>query len=169
MTAQKIMLLGEIGVGKSSIAQRLVFNRFGTDYKPTLGVDIYTYEIETPTEANPAATTEFIIWDTDGNFGESVLSHIYIKEAAAALIVGDIGRRTTLMRMLELGNSFMEAMPGRYCSFLVNKSDLENAATELPQDLIKSPIPILRTSAKTGENVKNAFLRAADAIRRRGL
>ena len=144
MTAQKIMLLGEIGVGKSSIAQRLVFNRFGTDYKPTLGVDIYTYEIETPTEANPAATTEFIIWDTDGNFGESVLSHIYIKEAAAALIVGDIGRRTTLMRMLELGNSFM-------------------------QDLIKSPIPILRTSAKTGENVKNAFLRAADAIRRRGL
>ena len=50
MTAQKIMLLGEIGVGKSSIAQRLVFNRFGTDYKPTLGVDVYTYEIETPTE-----------------------------------------------------------------------------------------------------------------------
>ena len=45
----KIMLLGEIGVGKSSIAQRLVFNRFGTDYKPTLGVDVYTYEIETPT------------------------------------------------------------------------------------------------------------------------
>ena len=91
MTAQKIMLLGEIGVGKSSIAQRLVFNRFETDYKPTLGVDVYTYEIETPTDADPAATTKFIIWDTDGNFGESVLSHIYIKEAAAALIVGDIG------------------------------------------------------------------------------
>ncbi len=169
MTARKIMLLGEIGVGKSSIAQRLVFNRFETDYKPTLGVDVYTYEVKTPTDADPAATTKFVIWDTDGNFGESVLSHIYIKEAAAALIVGDIARRTTLVRMLELGNSFMEAMPGRYCSFLINKSDIENATTELPQELIKSPIPMLRTSAKTGENIKNAFLRAADAIRRRGL
>lgn len=169
MTARKIMLLGEIGVGKSSIAQRLVFNRFETDYKPTLGVDVYTYDIETGTDVDPVTTTKFIIWDTDGNFGESVLSHIYIKEAAAALIVGDIARRTTLVRMVELGNSFMEAMPGRYCSFLINKSDLENAATELPQELIKSPIPMLRTSAKTGENVKNAFLRAADAIRRRGL
>jgi small GTP-binding protein len=169
MTARKIMLLGEIGVGKSSIAQRLVFNRFETDYKPTLGVDVYTYDIETGTDADPVTTTKFIIWDTDGNFGESVLSHIYIKEAAAALIVGDIARRTTLVRMVELGNSFMEAMPGRYCSFLINKSDLENAATELPQELITSPIPMLRTSAKTGENVKIAFLRAADAIRRRGL
>jgi small GTP-binding protein len=169
MTARKIMLLGEIGVGKSSIAQRLVFNRFETDYKPTLGVDVYTYDIETGTDVDPVTTTKFIIWDTDGNFGESVLSHIYIKEAAAALIVGDIARRTTLLRMVELGNSFMEAMPGRYCSFLINKSDLENAATELPQELIKSPIPMLRTSAKTGENVKIAFQRAADAIRRRGL
>jgi hypothetical protein len=64
---------------------------------------------------------------------------------------------------------FMEAMPGRYCAFLINKSDLENAATELPQELVKSPIPMLRSSAKTGENVKDAFLKAADAIRRRGI
>jgi GTPase SAR1 family protein len=28
MTARKIMLLGEIGVGKSSLARRLVFDRF---------------------------------------------------------------------------------------------------------------------------------------------
>ncbi len=168
MTARKIMLLGEIGVGKSSIARRLVFDRFEGDYKPTVGVDVYSYDVE-PGSAAPDAPIKFVIWDTDGNFGEAILSHVYIKEAAAAFIVGDVTRRSTLQRMVELGNNFMEAMPGRYCAFLINKSDLEDAATELPPELLKSPIPILRTSAKTGENIKNAFLNAADAIRRRGI
>ncbi len=168
MTARKIMLLGEIGVGKSSIARRLVFDRFEGDYKPTIGVDVYSYDVEAGSGAADDGV-KFIIWDTDGNFGEAILSHVYMKEAAGALVVGDVTRRSTLQRMVELGNKFMEAMPGRYCAFLLNKSDLENAATELPPDLVKSPIPMLRTSAKTGENIKDAFLRAADAIRRRGI
>jgi len=168
MTARKIMLLGEIGVGKSSIARRLVFDRFEGDYKPTIGVDVYSYDVE-PGGAAAGDSVKFVIWDTDGNFGEAILSHVYMKEAAAALIVGDVTRRSTLQPMVEMGNRFMEAMPGRYCAFLLNKSDLDNAATELPPELVKSPIPMLRTSAKTGENVKDAFLKAADAIRRRGI
>ena len=111
MTARKIMLLGEIGVGKSSIARRLVFDRFEGDYKPTIGVDVYSYDVE-PGSGAPEEGTRFVIWDTDGNFGETILSHVYIKEAAAALIVGDVTRRSTLQRMVELGNKFMEAMPG---------------------------------------------------------
>jgi len=166
MTARKIMLLGEIGVGKSSIARRLVFDRFEADYKPTIGVDVYSYDVEgAPFEER----SRFVIWDTDGNLGETILTHVYMKEAAGAFIVGDVTRRSTLERMVELGNKFMEAMPGRYCAFLLNKSDLETAATELPPELVKSRVPMLRTSAKTGENVKDAFLRAADAIRRRGI
>jgi Ras-related protein Rab-5C len=166
MTARKIMLLGEIGVGKSSIARRLVFDRFEGDYKPTIGVDVYSYDVE---DAPGEKGSRFVIWDTDGNLGETILAHVYMKEAAGAFIVGDVTRHSTLKRMVELGNKFMEAMPGRYCAFLLNKSDLETAATELPPELAKSQIPMLRTSAKTGENVKDAFLRAADAIRRRGI
>ncbi len=169
MMARKIMLLGEIGVGKSSIARRLVFDRFESDYKPTLGVDVYSYEIEAGLGPLPGAGAKFIVWDTDGNFGDSILSHIYIKHAAGALIVGDVTRRASLETMLHLGRSFMSAMPGRYCGFLVNKSDLTGATAELPSALVHSSIPIMRTSAKTGENVKEAFLGAADAIRRRGL
>jgi len=169
MTPWKIMLLGEIGVGKSSIARRLVFDCFESDYKPTLGVDVYTYQIESDSAPEAHDGTAFIIWDTDGNFGDSILSHIYIKQAAGALVVGDVTRATTLEAMLRLGRGFMNAMPGRYCAFLVNKSDLANETAELPSELAQSSIPLIRTSAKTGENVRNAFLRAADAIRRRGL
>ncbi len=167
MTPRKIMLLGEMGVGKSSIARRLVFDRFVAEYKPTIGVDIYSYEIEAG--PHPGAGAKFIIWDTDGNFGDNILSHIYIKQAAGAFIVGDVTRHTTLESMLHLGRSFMSAMPGRYCSFLVNKSDLTDGPATLPPALVHSAIPIVHTSAKTGENVKEAFLGAADAIRRRSL
>lgn len=169
MRSQKIMLLGEIGVGKSSIARRLVFDRFEGDYKPTLGVDIYSYEIDASSAPASEHAVKFVIWDTDGNFGDAILSHVYIKEAAGALIVGDVTRRTTLDAMVRLGRQFMEAMPGRYCGFLMNKSDLASASGELPPVVADSSIPTLRTSAKTGENIRNAFLRAADAIRRRGL
>jgi small GTP-binding protein len=169
MTPRKIMLLGEIGVGKSSIARRLVFDRFESDYKPTLGVDVYSYEIEPGPSPQPSAGAKFIIWDTDGNFGDNILSHIYIKQAAGALIVGDVTRSSTLDSMLQLGRSFMSAMPGRYCGFLINKSDLAGTTANLPPTLAHSPIPIVHTSAKTGENVKEAFLGAADAIRRRRL
>ncbi|MCB1484942.1 MAG: hypothetical protein KDJ17_08635, partial [Hyphomicrobiaceae bacterium] len=59
MSARKVMLLGEIGVGKSSLARRLVFDKFEFDYKPTIGVDIYRYEA--PASATRPATT-LIIW-----------------------------------------------------------------------------------------------------------
>jgi small GTP-binding protein len=169
MTPRKIMLLGEIGVGKSSIARRLVFDCFDPDYKPTLGVDVYSYECQEPSDAQPGAGARFIIWDTDGNFGDSILSLVYIKQAAAALIVGDLTRRATLETMVDLGRSFLEAMPGRYCSLLLNKSDMADDGIDLPSAMTKLSIPIMRTSAKTGENVESAFLRAADAIRRRGI
>ena len=49
----KILLLGEIGVGKTSIARRLVFNSFGDSYKATIGVDIYTYDGVPPPAQRP--------------------------------------------------------------------------------------------------------------------
>ena len=167
MTPRKIMLLGEIGVGKSSIARRLVLDRFDTDYKPTLGVDVYTYEIA----PEPGVSDEgfrFIIWDTDGNFGDSIMSLVYIKQAAGAFVVGDLTRRATLEAMVHTGNCFLEAMPGRFCGFLLNKSDLPEATRALPPELEQSTFPAIRTSAKTGDNVQSAFISAAEAIRRRG-
>ena len=64
MTSRKIMLLGDIGVGKSSIVQRLVFDRFNMVYKPTIGVDVYRYEVP----ASPGREAmSLIVWDTDGD------------------------------------------------------------------------------------------------------
>ncbi len=166
MTQRKVMLLGEIGVGKTSIAQRLVFDRFDFNYKPTIGVDVYRYDVPPSPGKSPMS---LILWDTDGNFGETIFKHIYMKEASAAMIVGDISRMQTLDTMVLLAEGFREALPGRHIAFVLNKIDLVETpdATGIPQDLCRFGAAPILTSAKSGENVENAFIDTADAIRRR--
>ncbi len=165
MSARKIMLLGEIGVGKSSLARRLVFDKFEFDYKPTIGVDVYRY-IAPATASRPEIT--LIIWDTDGNFGDAIFKHIYMKEAAGALIIGDVSRPATMETMHKLAAGFSDMFPGRHVGFVVNKSDLVPAeeSAPLPGFLLDNP-HLVRTSAKTGAQVQKAFLDAAEAIHRR--
>ena len=161
------MLLGEIGVGKSSTVQRLVFDRFEFDYKPTIGVDVYRYEIP----ASPGRdASSLIVWDTDGNFGDTIFRHVYMKEASAAMIIGDVSRPQTLETMVKLAMGFTEALPGRHISLLLNKSDLVVApsAVELPDGFARLKIKPVMTSAKTGHNVQDCFVQAAEAINRRG-
>ncbi len=162
------MLLGEIGVGKSSLARRLVFDRFDFNYKPTIGVDVYRYDVAA-SATRPA--TSLIIWDTDGNFGDAIFKHIYMKQAAGAMIIGDLSRYSTLETMAKLGEGFAQAFPGRYIGYIVNKTDLvaEAEAAALPVALTRAGIDIFRTSAKTNTNVHAAFTNAADTIVRRGL
>jgi small GTP-binding protein len=166
MMARKVMLLGEIGVGKSSLARRLVFDKFEFDYKPTIGVDVYRYEVpDSPTRPRMS----LILWDTDGNFGDTIFKHIYTKEAAAALIIGDMSRAPTLDTMVKLGRGFADAFPGRHIGYIVNKSDLASdpEAVPLPAQFTQPGISLIRTSAKTGSHVARAFVDAADSIARR--
>ena len=166
MMARKVMLLGEIGVGKSSLARRLVFDKFDFAYKPTIGVDVYRYEVP---DSPSRPRMSLIIWDTDGNFGDAIFKHIYMKEAAAALIIGDLSRSQTLDTMVKLGTGFAEAFPGRHIGYIANKADLvaDAEAVPLPGHLMTSGLSLIRTSAKTGSHVARAFADVADCIARR--
>lgn len=166
MTAHKIMLLGEIGVGKSSIVRRLVLDKFDFDYKPTIGVDVYTYTVP---EAVTPGGMQLIVWDTDGNFGEAIFRHVYMKQAAAALIIGDAARPGTLATMEKLAAGFRDAFPGRHYAFIANKCDLETPhESEISlRELQNRSAGLIRTSAKTGDNIKDAFHNAARTLARR--
>lgn len=165
MIARKLMLLGEIGVGKSSLARRLVFDKFEFDYKPTIGVDVYRYEVP---DVPGRQQMSLIIWDTDGNFGDAIFRHIYMKEAAGALIIADVSRAATLDAMKKLGEGFADAFPGRHVGYVLNKSDLlDGEQPALPSFLTSPALSVIKTSAKTGSYVQDAFTDAADAIARR--
>jgi hypothetical protein len=87
------------------------------------------------------------------------------------MVVGDATRRPTLDQMVDLAEGFQDAFPGRYTALVLNKLDKldPKARLDLPQKLLKPEFPVFRTSALTGDNVKEAFHEAARTIIRRGL
>lgn len=167
MISKKLMLLGEIGVGKTSIVRRFVLNEFSFDYRPTLGVDIYRYRVD---KLGPGQdqTLELVIWDIDGNYGQGIFKHVYSRGSSGALIVGDLTRAPTIDHMADLAQGFAEAMPGRFSAFVLNKSDLCKPEDALiPSGLRLGNDPPVFTSALTGANVAETFRAAAEAILRR--
>jgi Ras-related protein Rab-5C len=170
MSARKILLLGDIGVGKTSITRRLVFDHYDTGYKATLGVDIYAYTV-TDAGPNKDQSVELSVWDTDGNVSEHVFREKhYIIGASAALIVGDVTRPGSQEMMIRLAEMCAEKLAGRHVAFVLNKLDLLDTPhrLELPSALKTLAHPLVMTSAKTGDNIRDAFRDAASAIVRRG-
>lgn len=163
MMVRKILLLGEIGVGKTSIARRLVFGKFGDSYKATIGVDVYTYDVAPPPSG---IAFKFLVWDTDGSYGEQIFRQFYARQAQAAMIIADITRPSTIDTMLKLGRQFQDIVPGRYFAHVLNKTDLleTNEAEDIRGRIMARKVPLFETSAKSGANVAAAFSKAASEI-----
>ncbi len=166
MISAKIMILGAVGVGKSSLVKRYVRDRFDAEYKTTIGVDIQNCEI--PLDApDDGRIVRLMLWDTDGDFGQRIFDTAYIKGASGAVVVADATRPTTLGKLTELAATFDQRMPGRPLRVVVNKSDLvEPAAIDLSGAGLHGS-EILFTSAKSGEGVRELFLSVAQDIARR--
>lgn len=160
---RKVLMLGEIGVGKTSISRRLVFNTFGDSYKATIGVDVYSYDVK---PEPPGVPFRFLIWDTDGSHGESIFRQYFARQAQAAMIVADVTRPSTVETMLRLGRLFEDVLPGRYYAHVLNKVDLEMeaAVADMLERVEASHVPLFKTSALTGQNVSRAFYDAATSI-----
>lgn len=162
MLTAKVMLLGDTGVGKSSLAKRLVFDRFDADYKTTLGVNVVTHDVTV--EGEPV---RLVLWDTDGEFGQQIFDMVYILGASAACVIADASRPATMVKMAELASTFAERLPGRPVRALVNKIDLaEPTETEIAE-LGLPHGDIVFTSAKTGAGVNAAFEALAMILLRR--
>ena len=166
----KVMLLGDIGVGKTSLVRRLVFDRFEHDYKATIGVDVYTHDFRFETPGGEVPARE-LIWDIDGDFGESIFKQIYIKGASAALVIGDCSRKATLASAITLAQAFQEEFPGRPVLLVANKTDLvcDDDRARLVSPLKVLGLPVLETSAKTGMHVRYSFKALAGMAYERGL
>lgn len=168
VVTRKVLLLGEIGVGKTSLVRRLTLDELPTDYRPTIGVDLYTYRLGNR-DARQEKLLELVIWDLDGSYGPSIFRHVYSQGATGAFIIGDVMRPATIALMSRLGEAFESAMPSRHCSFVLNKTDLidDRKSVELPPEIAQSRRSVVWTSALTGDGVEATFVAAGEEIRRR--
>jgi small GTP-binding protein len=162
----KVMLLGDIGVGKSSLARRLMFNTFDADYKTTIGVDIMTHEMIVETDSGPARA-RLLLWDTDGDFDQHIFKSVYLSGASGAMVVADASRPQTIEKMFNLAADFLGRLPGRAVRAVINKTDI--AVPDVAR-FDRRGLPadhLLFSSAKTGEGVIEAFAAIAKDIHRR--
>lgn len=166
MLTAKVMLLGDMGVGKTSILYRLVHDRFDGQYKTTLGVEILSHDVPAADGREPV---RLVLWDTDGEFGTRIFDTVYIAGASAAIIVCDVTRPQTSARMVELARGFEERFPGRPYKALVNKVDLAEAAAVAGPISELAPANVKYVSAKTGAGIVETFAELAGTIHRRQL
>ncbi len=159
----KVCLLGDGAVGKTSLIRRYVENMFTDDYLLTIGTRTSKKKviIKKP-ELQKDFYLTLIIWDIMGQISFRKLLHpSYLKGAKGALLVCDLTRNETLEHLDDwIDSLYVEGhvMPS---VFVANKSDLEGQTefglAEVEKVASANDSPFFTTSAKTGENVENAF------------
>ncbi len=157
---QKICLIGNFNVGKTSLIRRFVENKFSDTYLTTIGVKISRKPV-TIKELDKEVT--FVIWDIEGKTKEQAISTTYLEGAAGAIIVGDLTRVETLKDINQHIQSFLKVNPQSYVVVALNKSDLivQNKLNKLTESFnFQNHEQVLAdyvTSAKTGEFVDIMF------------
>lgn len=162
MIAKKICLLGSFAVGKTSLVGRFVHSMYSDEYHTTVGVKVDKKIVELGDDK-----VKLMIWDIAGKDEFFVPPTSYLRGSAGFILVIDGTRLSTVKAAEELYQQISELCPDSSCTLLLNKWDLQNE-WELEDDSLKTfekaNIPILKTSAKTGELVEEAFLGLATQL-----
>ncbi len=156
---RKVVLLGDAAVGKTSLVRRFVFNVFDDKYIMTIGTKVSKKVINIKWE-DMDVELNFIIWDVLGQQGFTQVQETAFRGSDGALLVCDLTRRNTLYSISHYWLPVLERVAGVPSILLANKSDLENwefSYEELDEFAKGIGVPYLLTSAKTGENVEEAF------------
>lgn len=153
----KICLLGDAGVGKTSLVYRFIENKFRENYKSTLGVNLLKKDLTFDKYGGVSAQ----IWDLGGQESFKSLRKLYLEGANGALIIFDTTKRKTFEKVNEWAQSFRESRGNRPLLLIGNKIDLAESQkvdqNEAKDYANKNSMNFLLTSAKTGENVEVAF------------
>ena len=164
----KIVLLGDGAVGKTSLRSKYMGEGFQGDYMLTIGVDFATKDI-----TRDGKNFKCQIWDLAGQERFKFLQEKFLKGTQGILFVYDVNRVESLESAIdwfyEVEKEVKKPVP---LVILGNKIDTipEDKRGHLPSEVkieawgSKRTYPILNTSAKTGENVDQAFQGLINAI-----
>ncbi len=165
--SQKICLIGDFGVGKTSLIRQFVDRQFSDTYLSTVGVKISrkVVSILDPLDnlSEEPKQIQLIVWDIEGSTRFQAIAPSYLQGSKGALIVADVTRDSSIQNLETHVKLFQSINPKSSLLIALNKVDLlENNARDT---LIKSisaqfaelKISIHLTSAKTGEGVDDIF------------
>ena len=162
--AKKVVIVGDQGVGKTCILQRLIENRFSSTCQPTVGTSTQAYTV---TCSNGHSVT-LNLWDTAGQEQYHSLTTVYFRESQAAVVVFDATKPNSVDRVIDWINKYRELVPNGLVAVAGNKSDLlRNLAEAKTQCLdIEAEIgaPVALVSALNGDGVTQLFEYIAEQL-----
>lgn len=157
MLEKKICMLGTLAVGKTSLVRRFIEGIYSEDYQTSIGV-----KVDKKSVRESGQEVKLVLWDIFGEDRFQKVQASYWRGMFGYLLVVDGTRRNTLDEALALNQRITDTGLKVPAILLVNKADLadqwEIDDGRLAQ-LTQSSWEIMRTSAKTGENVDAAFSR----------
>jgi Ras-related protein Rab-6A len=160
----KLVFLGDIYVGKTSIINRFMYESFDTNYQATIGIDFLSKTLYLDDR-----TVRLQLWDTAGQERFRSLIPNYIRDSSVAVVVFDITNRQTFTNCdkwvedvkNERGNDAVVVLVGNK----IDKPEERTVTSEEAQQKAKSLDAVyIETSAKTGDNVKQLFKQIATTL-----
>ena len=169
MELLKIILIGDESVGKSSIRERYLGHGFPIQYLPTLGAD---FSVKTETIHGEKISLQ--IWDLAGQPVFETIRKMYYRGARGAFIVCDVSNPNSVMNIHNWMDELWKHNGEGPIPFIIlgNKIDLRYTDKSCMQDqtlqniargititgeIYQFKVIYLPTSAKTGENITEAF------------
>ncbi len=170
LISKKICMVGDFGVGKTSLIRRFVERQFSDQYLSTVGVKISRKTVEFPkNNSEEVQKVQLLIWDIEGHTKFKAITPAYLQGASGALIVADVSRPETIQSLENHFQLFFSTNPQGFIAVALNKIDL--ITTEDLQALLETlaiqesrVIAVFQTSAKTGDNVDETFEKLARKI-----
>ena len=155
MLQKKICMLGSFAVGKTSLVRRFVESIYSDVYQTTVGVKIDKKNVQVNEKE-----VSLVLWDIYGEDDYQKMRWTYLRGASGYLLVADGTRKATLEKAVSLEQKAREEGGGIPFVLVINKSDLIRdweIDSALESQLAAQGWSILRSSAKTGEGVEEAF------------
>ena len=156
MLQKKICMLGAFAVGKTSLVVRFVHSIFSNKYYTTIGVKIDKKELTIGTQQ-----VNLVLWDLAGEDDFLQVHLSYLRGSSGYLLVADGTRAATLDTARSLQKKVEAAIGHVPFVLMLNKSDLAagwEVGEEALADLREKGWDIIRTSARSGLGVEEAFL-----------
>ena len=153
VTRHKIIFVGDAGVGKTSIINRIVDNPFSDAYEMSIGVDFMSKNLR-----YRGQNIKLQIWDSAGQEKYKGLIPSYVRNSSIVFVVYDISSRTSF-KNVSSWISFIKSIESTTIILCGNKTDLnrEVQKSEGEQFAQKEGISFFEVSAKTNENIKSMF------------
>ncbi len=154
LSRQKIIFCGDAGVGKTSIINSIMGQKFSEEYEPSIGVDFFSKTVR-----YNGRLIKLQIWDSAGQEKFRSLIPNYIRGSAIIFLIFDVSQKITYEHLNEWLNFITNIENGGLIIIVGNKIDLKDSRevnTEEAEKYCKDKkYEYFEVSAKNGTNIDN--------------